>query len=296
MRPAMTNRSRSIRIYYTLLIAPAVCVILLLTLYPVVSVFLNSFQEYNFISGARRFVFWENYLTISGEEPFRQAFGNTVVFSAAAMAVETLLGFLLALLFYKPFRGRLAFSLVLMAPMMVSTMVVSALWRSLFHFDIGLLNSFALQWFGRRIPWLISGDIALFSIVLVDIWQWTPFAFVMMSAALQTIPPNILEAARIDGCGALRTVRHMILPLMLSHLATVAMLRTIDTFRIFGKVYALTGGGPGNATETISYFIYREAFSYFNFGRSGAASMMAFLLIACIALLYIPRIMKGGEA
>lgn len=162
----------------------------------------------------------------------------------------------------------------------------------MFHFDIGILNSLLTRAGFSAIPWLIDPDFALFSVVLVDMWQWTPFAFIILSAALRTIPPEYLEAAQIDGSGNVGLLRHIIVPLMASHLLTVAMLRTIDTFRLFSKVYALTGGGPGNATETISYFIYREAFRYFNLGRAGAASMIAFGIIALVACIYIPRLLR----
>ena len=179
---------------------------------------------------------------------------------------------------------------------MLSTMVVSAAWRTLFHFDIGPLNV-VLQRVGLgRVGWLINPDIALLSIVVVDLWQWTPFVFIMLQAALRTIPREYLEAARIDGNGTIGVVVRIVVPLVGPHLLMVALLRTIDTFRLFAKVYALTGGGPGNATETISYYIYREAYRFFNLGRAGAASVLAFGVIALVAAVYVPRLLKGGEA
>ena len=142
------------------------------------------------------------------------------------------------------------------------------------------------------VGWLIDPDIALASIALVDVWQWTPFVFVILQAALRTVPREYLEAARIDGCGSLRVIRHVVVPIMRAHLLMVALLRTIDAFRLFAKVYALTGGGPGNATETISYYIYREAYRYFNLGRAGAASVLAFIVIALVAAVYLPRLLE----
>ena len=280
------------RAFFLLLIAPAVVVVMVLTVFPVFSVASNSLFDFDYIAGTRELVGFDNYRSILSDRQFLQSIGNTAIFVALAVLLETGVGFAIALLLYKPFRGSRIVSLTAMAPMMLSTMVVSATWRTMFHFDIGVLNSL-LERFGLSpVRWLIDPDIALFSIVLVDVWQWTPFAFIILSAALRTLPPEYLEAARIDGSGTLGLLRHIIVPLMASHLLTVAMLRTIDTFRLFSKVYALTGGGPGNATETISYFIHREAFSYFNLGRAGAASMVAFILIAVVALIYIPRLLR----
>lgn len=283
---------RGDRGFFTALIAPAVVVVTILTIYPVFSVATNSMFDFDYIAGTRSFVGAGNYVSILSDRQFLQSIGNTVVFVALAVVLETGLGFAVALLLYKPFRGVRSVSMVVVAPMMLSTMVVSAVWRTMFHFDIGILNSLLTRTGLSAVPWLIDPDIALFSVVLVDVWQWTPFAFIILSAALRTVPPEYLEAARIDGSGSVGLLRHIIVPLMASHLLTVAMLRTIDTFRLFSKVYALTGGGPGNATETISYFIYREAFSYFNLGRAGAASMIAFLIIAGVAYLYIPRLLR----
>jgi len=287
--------SRRERAFFSALIAPAVIVVLILTVYPVVTVATNSVFDFDYIAGTRELVGFENYRSILSDRQFLTSIGNTVTFVALAVILETGIGFAVALLLYKPFRGARAVSLTAMAPMMLSTMVVSATWRTMFHFDIGILNSLIEGAGFAPVRWLIDPDIALFSIVLVDVWQWTPFAFIILSAALRTLPPEYLEAARIDGSGTVGLLRHIIVPLMASHLLTVAMLRTIDTFRLFSKVYALTGGGPGNATETISYFIYREAFSYFNLGRAGAASVVAFVLIAVVAMVYIPRLLKEGE-
>ncbi len=282
--------------FYYLLAAPTVLVVFFLTVYPSLTVFSNSLFEYDYIAGTRVFNGLENYRSILADSQFRQSVVNTTVFVALAATLETALGFLLALLYYEPFRGRRTLATVTVFPMMLSTMVVSATWRTLFHFNIGPINSLLRSLGAPPVGWLINPDIALLSVVIVDVWQWTPFAFIILQAALQTIPREYLEAARIDGCGTSGVILHVVIPLMRPHLLMVALLRTIDTFRLFAKVFALTGGGPGNATETISYYIYREAYRYFNLGRAGAASVMAFLVIALVAAVYIPRLLKEEGA
>ena len=127
----------------------------------------------------------------------------------------------------------------------------------------------------------------MLSVVLVEIWQWTPLSFLILMAGLQSIPPELYEAARVDGASRLRLFRHITLPLLKQQVLLVILLRSIDTFRVFDKVYALTGGSPGNATETISLYIYREGFNYFHLDRAAAASVVMLLIVTAISALYI---------
>lgn len=181
---------------------------------------------------------------------------------------------------------------IVIFPMMLSTMVVCAVWRILYHYDIGLLNYLTTTAGFAPLGWLINKNMAMFSIILVDIWQWTPFAFIIMNAAMGSIPSEIFEAAQIDGAGSFMTAFKITLPILSSQIFLVMMLRTIDTFKLFGKVIALTGGGPGNSTETVSTYIYREGFSYFNMGNATAASLIVLLVIASFSVVYIRKIFQ----
>jgi multiple sugar transport system permease protein len=125
------------------------------------------------------------------------------------------------------------------------------------------------------------------SVVLVEIWQWTPLSFLILLAGLQSIPKDLYEAARVDGANRRRLFWHITLPLLRHHVLLVILLRSIDTFRVFDKVYALTGGGPGNATETISLYIYREGFTYFHIDRASAASVIMLFIVTFISAIYI---------
>jgi multiple sugar transport system permease protein len=180
--------------------------------------------------------------------------------------------------------------------MMLSTMVVSAIWKTLYHNDIGLLNYILRSAGMSPVGWLIDPAKALYSIILIDIWQWTPFAFIMLQASMQSIPKEIFEAAQIDGARSGQISFRITIPILSSQIMLVAMLRTIDTFKLFGKVYALTQGGPGNSTETLSTFIYREGFSYFNLGRASTASLLTLLVVTLISLFYIKKILQEDGA
>ena len=285
-------KSRKNSTFYTIIFLPALLVILFLTIYPVVNTLILSFFKYNYLSGDPKFIGMKNFITIGKDQVFQTAFLNTIVFAFFATIFEVVLGIFLALMFYGQFPGKRPFMITVIFPMMVSTMVVCAVWKVLYHYDIGLFNYVLKSIDLEPVGWLTDKTRALSSIILVDIWQWTPFAFLVMQAGLNSIPREIFEASSIDGAGYLRNLRSVTLPILSSQILLVIMLRTIDTFRIFGKVYALTQGGPGNATETVSYYIYREGFSYFNLGRASASALYVLLVIAIIASFYIRGIMK----
>lgn len=283
-------RGRSV--FFSMIFLPAFVVVLFLTVYPVVNTIYLSFFDYNYLADEKTFIGLENFRKIGGDTVFRTAYGNTVLFAALATIAETLLGIVLALLFHGDFPGRRPTMITIIFPMMISTMVVCAVWRILYHYDAGLLNYLLRSMNLEPVGWLIDKRKALLSVVLVDIWQWTPFAFLVIQAGLNALPRSVFEAADIDGAGYFQKLFGVTLPMIASQILLVVMLRTIDTFRLFGKVYALTGGGPGNATETVSYYIYREGFSYFNLGRAAASAMFVLIGIALIAAVYIRGIMK----
>ncbi len=279
-------------IFFYMIIAPAVLFMIWLTVYPVINVIYLSFFDYDFFSGTKNFAGIENYLQVIGDKLFQRAFLNTMVFSVSATIAEVSLGTLLAFIFYRHFRGKKLFMTIVIFPMMLSTMVVCAVWRILYHYDIGLLNYLVSSAGLEPVGWLINKNMAMISIIIVDIWQWTPFAFIIMNAAMSSIPSEIFEAAQIDGAGSFKTAFKITLPILTSQIFLILMLRTIDTFKLFGKVYALTQGGPGNSTETVSYYIYREGFSYFNMGKASAASLCVLLVIASFSFIYIRQIFQ----
>jgi len=279
-------------IFFYLLMLPALIIMGVLTFYPVISVLFNSFFKFNYITDEKAFLGLGNYINIAKERIFQTAFLNTLTFSALATVFEVFLGFGLALLFNRLFRGKKLVMIIVIFPMMISTMVICSVWKTLYHYDIGLINFLLRENSLEPVGWLINQGMALFSIVIVDIWQWTPFSFLLIQAAMSSIPSEVFEAAEIDGAGYFRTIGSITLPMLSDQIFLLIMLRTIDTFKLFGKVYAMTQGGPGNATETLSYYIYREGFSYFNIGKASSASIYVLLIVAAISLVYIRKILK----
>jgi multiple sugar transport system permease protein len=172
-------------------------------------------------------------------------------------------------------------------------MVVSAIWRAWFHYDYGFLNAFIRAVGFEGIRWLFDPDLVLYSVVLVDFWQWMPLAFLILLAGLQSIPKDLYEAAQVDGASRWHLFKNITLPLLRNSLLLATLLRIVDSFKLFDKVYALTGGGPGLATETISMYIYREGFKFFNVGTASAASVVMLGVSGALAVVYAWKILKG---
>ncbi len=204
-----------------------------------------------------------------------------------AKHAEIITGFALAPQFKENFPAPGLLLPIVIMPMLLSTMVVCATWTILYHYDYGLFN-YLLRSVGiQPIQWLTNKNLVMESVVLVEIWQWAPLSFLILLAGLQSIPQEMYEAAKVDGATRSRIFWHITLPLLKQQVLLVILLRSIDTFRVFDKMYALTGGGPGNATETISFYIYREGFTYFHLDRAAAASVVMLFIVSVISGLYI---------
>jgi multiple sugar transport system permease protein len=276
-----------------LLLAPALSLFALLTVYPLVRVVLLSFTATDHGLADARFVGLDNFAELWEGRGFRRAAWNTVGFALMATMAEVLLGLALALLLDRGFRGRRLVTLVLLAPYVLSTIVVGAIWRAWFHYDLGFLNATLRSVGLAGLPWLFDPTLALPAIALADIWQATPFCFLILYAGLRSIPPELHEAARVDGAGAWRRFRDVTLPLLAPYLLVAALMRTLDSFKLFDKVYAMTGGGPGNATETLSMHVHRLAFRFFDIGMASAAALVMVAFAGLLAAVQARRMMRA---
>lgn len=276
-----------------IILAPALVIVVLLTIYPVISIVYTSLHQYHYIQGTKNYVGFKNFIRLVNDKFFLISLRNTFEFAVLSTFSELLVGLGLALLFKDRFFGRRYLLPIVIIPMLLSTMVVCATWRILYHYNYGLIN-YIIRTLGLgEVEWLTNKSIVMESIVLVEIWQWAPLSFLILLAGLQSIPDELYEAARVDGAAGIRILWHITLPLLKPQVLLVVLLRSIDTFKLFDKVYALTGGGPGNATETISYYIYREGFTYFHLGRASAASVIMLLIVVTISAIYISFTLRG---
>lgn len=276
-----------------LLLTPALLLFALLTLYPLARLLLLSFTDSDYGFAGARFVGLANYEELLSGSGFRRAAWNTIAFALMATVTEVAAGLGLALLLERAFPARRWLTLVILAPYVLSTIVVSAIWRAWYHYDVGFLNT-VLRGIGLPgVPWLFEPSIALGSIVLVDLWQSAPFCALILLAGLSAIPPEVTEAARIDGAGGLRRFRDITLPMLAPYLMIAALMRSLDSFKLFDKVYAMTGGGPGRATETLSLYVHRLAFRFFDIGQASAAAIVMILVAGAMGAVYARNLLKA---
>lgn len=278
-----------------ILTAPALILFTLLTVYPLGRNLLLSFFDTDYGLAGARFVGLENYTYLFADYFFQRALWNTTVFTLTATALEVTAGLLLALLVNRAFPGRRFLLPLLVMPFVLSTMVVTAIWRAWFHFDLGFLNTLMVGIGLNRVEWLTDPSIAMASVILVDLWQTFPIVFLIVLAGLQAVPDEVKEAARLDGAGPFRMLTTITLPLIMPHLLLAALLRCVESFKIFDKVFALTGGGPGQATETLSLFVYRLGFRFFDIGLAAAASIVMVVVAAALSAVYAWRIASHGQ-
>jgi multiple sugar transport system permease protein len=277
-----------------LLIAPTVAVLLALSIYPLLYAIKVSLQVG--VGDAAR---WSggNFTRLLADGFFHSALLHTFSYAALALTFEFLLGLALALLLDGPLRGRGAFRALLLVPMMLPPVVVGVVWRLMLNPSFGAING-TLKGAGLEtegLTWTASPLLAFISVVAVDVWQWTPFMFLVLLAGLQAIPQEPYEAAMIDGASAWQTFAHITLPLLKPAILIALLLRTMDLLRVFDQIFILTEGGPGFATETVSLYIYRAAFRFFDFGYAAAMSFALLVLTNIISIGYI-KLLQRQEA
>jgi multiple sugar transport system permease protein len=273
------------------LVAPTLSVLLALSIYPLVYSIKISFQSQ---TGAPTL---QNFTRLITDHFFFSALGHTFFYAAIALTVEFLIGLALAVLLNEQMRGRGAFRSLLLLPMMLPPVVVGVVWRLMLNSNFGAVNG-TLKGLGlntEALTWTASPKLAMASVVIADVWQWTPFMFLILLAGLQAIPEEPYEAALVDGSSAWQTFRHVTLPLLKPAILIALLLRSMDLLRVFDHIFIITEGGPGFATETLSLYIYRTAFRFSNFGYAAAMSFVLLLITNLISVGYI-RFLRTREA
>jgi len=230
-----------------------------------------------------RFVGFENYQRLATDPYFVSTLVTTIVFTVTVVALQFALGLGLALLLERTFKGRGLVRSLLIVPMVTTPIIVGLIWKSLLYPQYGFVTyygSVLQDALGIQFPvWLENKDWALFTVAMVDVWHWTPFMFLVLSAGLASLPRAPLEAAKVDGASPWQTFMHVTLPLLKPAVFVCLIIRTMDAFRVFDKVYALTQGGPSNVTEVLSIYLYRLTFRFFYISRGAAAAIFMLMII-----------------
>jgi len=260
-------------------IFPALLILVGLSIYPLLYSLKVSFVTIQGDWGI------SNYTRILRDHLLHVSLIQTFIYVTGALTIELILGLFLALLVDSLGRGKYFFRGGFLAPMLLPPVVAAIVWRLIYNPQFGVLNS-TLKLFGvatEKLTWTSGEGSAMASVIFVDIWEWTPFMFLLLSAGLQSIPVEPCEAARMDGASSFKVLKDIILPLLKPTLFLAILLRAMDLLRIFDQIWILTQGGPGLATETVSLYIYRTAFRFFNFGYAASMSFVCLILVSLFA-------------
>jgi ABC-type sugar transport system permease subunit len=273
------------------LVLPALLTVLLVALFPLVWTLWESIHLHDLRMPwlGRPFVGIDNYVEAFADPRFRDALGHTAFFAVTSVTLELVIGLWLALALNRAFRGRGLVRAAVLIPWAIPTVVSALLWRFMFEGQHGIANTVLVELGALREPvvWFIQPVAAWVPVVLADVWKTTPFVALLLLAGLQNIDASLYEAARIDGASAWRQFRYVTLPLLKPAIVVALIFRTMDAFRVFDLIYALTGGGPGTSTEPIALYTFNVLLQNLQFGYGSALSVIVFLITFGLALLYI---------
>ena len=288
----MTGRQRADRLAGMAFVAPAVLTLAALALYPGLWVLWLSLQQRVPIFGIARFVGLDHFAFLATDPRFWNAARVTLTFAVVSVVLELVVGLAVALALQRQRVGRrLSLSLLLLAWALPSV-VTAKLFEWLYHPSAGLVNVLV----GRSLNWLGDPALALPALILADVWRTMPFVALLCYARLLTIPPEVYEAARVDGAGRLATFTGITLPLLRSILLVALLFRTLDALRAFDLMYVLTGGGPAGTTETLTVYAYRSLFQTLQLGFGAAVGVVIFVLVMAVAAAYLRMLRREGLA
>jgi multiple sugar transport system permease protein len=265
---------------------PALLLMLALGVLPLVNLVYTSFHTVTWSGGRATFTpaGFTHYFALVDDPLLRAGLRNTIVFAVCAVGGQMLLGFVLALLCSRVSRGRVLYRALFILPILIPGIVIGAIWKLMLNYDFGLVNQ-AIELVGLEPRnWLGDSATALASVIVVDIWHWTPFCFLLLLAGLESLPQDPYEAARIDGATWWQELRYITLPLMAPAILVTFAFRLVIAFKVFDEIYLLTGGGPVTATEVVSFTLYQR---FFIEDRAGYGSAMAVAIIFLCSLLLV---------
>ncbi len=279
-------------------IAPAALVVLLVVLVPLARAAWMSVFDISLVRpGVEPFVGLGNYLEQLASSDFWGATGRALFFTVATTALELGLGLGLALLMDQPLHFRWVLRTIVILPWALPTIVNALMWRWIDNAEYGALNALLTQsgLLGSYQPWLSNGDTVMWMVIAADVWKMTPFVAILLLAGLQSVSPELIEAAKVDGASALQAFRHVLLPLVVPVVLIVLVLRTMEAFKVFDLIWIMTGGGPANATQTIAIYAYQTAYQGYDFGRGAALGYLIALVIMVLAAVYLRLLGRTGR-
>lgn len=281
-----------------LLVLPAFLLIVALSVYPLVYSLWLAFHRWDLQTPGTPLIWFDNFSNALGDARMWSALRNTGLIVTVGVGLEFLLGLGLALMLTDSVKLRRFVLPIFILPVMMVPVVVGLAWRMLWDNQYGAINAMLRVFFGDdlNIIWLGQTNTAIIAMIVTQIWQWTPFMFIILLAALTSVNPELHEAAVLDGANWWRTLIDITLPSIRHIIAVAILFRALDAFKIFDLVYMFTQGGPGTSTETISWYIYRLGFQFFRMGYASAIAYLVLILLSLIATVYVNRFVREGAA
>ena len=267
---------------------PTIIFVLAMVLFPILYTFVLSFHSWRMSANIPwKFVGFENYSNLFASDRFPNAIGRTFLFTAIAMVFEIFLGIAIALFLNRRFFGKNFVKTSFLIPMVATPVAIGMVWKLMYDPNIGILN-YALRALGlSTVNWLGDSSIALYSLIIVDIWEYTPMVMLIVLAGITSIPMEPFESAMVDGANAWQVTWKITLPLLRPTIFTTILLRLIDALKTFDSIYSMTLGGPGYATETMNILSFRQAFEFLQFGQASAMLMFFFAVVMIIAAITV---------
>jgi len=278
----LARRQRS----YFLFIVPALLVVGAVIIFPWLFTLWMSAFDWK-IGTTPHFVGLDNYAKLAANTRFHEAVGHTLYFTVLAVIFPLVLGTVAALIFHREFPFRGVLRSIFTMPMMATPVAVALVWTMMFHPQQGVLN-YLLSLVGLPPSlWVYSPTLVIPSLVLVEIWHWTPLVMLIVLGGLAALPIEPYESARLDGASEWQLFRYITFPLVAPFIVVAAVIRTIDAIKAFDTIYVISQGGPGTASETINLYLYLQAFAFYNVGNASAVVVVFFALILALAMLLL---------
>ena len=274
---------------------PALVLMVAMALLPLANLFLTSFYDVAWSNGRASWtpVGFAHYPQLLSDPLLKAGVVNTTLFAIGAVGGQMVLGLLLAVMVSRIDRGRVFFRAVFILPILIPGIVIGAIWKLMLNFDFGLVNQVLALVGIAPSDWLGDPRTALLTVMVVDVWHWTPFCFLLFLAGIESLPTDIFEASRIDGASAWQEFRLVTIPLMIPTILVTFAFRLVIAFKVFDEVYLLTSGGPGTSTEVLSFTLFQR---FFTEDRVGYGSAMSVAVIFFVSILLVIALSAGRTA
>ncbi len=276
-------------------VIPAALIILFVMIYPLIYTFVLSFYKNDLFGSSMEFIKFEQYKKLFSDPVFILSIKNTFLWTIGCVSFQFLLGFLAAGVLNQEFiKYKMLIRILIMLPWVLPSVIGVNIWKWSYHSDFGIINGF-LKFTGivnDDIQWLTSGSTAMTAAIIVNVWKMFPFVMLMMEAALQSVPRNLKDAAKVDGCNDVSAFFKVTVPYISATSLTVLLLLTIWTFNAFTFIYVLTEGGPVHRTEILPMFIYKSSFRNYDFGKASAAGVVLFSITTIFSIFYFKFFFK----